>query len=297
MTLDQIRAFLEVQGQGSFAGAANALYLTQSALGHRISSLEKELGYELFVRGRGIRQVTLTDKGAAFIPIATQLEDLWRQALALGDPERREEVRIAGIFSLESIWAERALELLVSNGYRPFLSGSNTSNAVRSIEDGEIDFAVVGYGDVFNPEKCAADVLARESFVMISRDDSPYGEEVSIHDMDPTKEIYSRWHDSCVNWHQNVFGDSFAAVFSIENVAQIGPLLKADAQRWSIAPSGAARDLASKGGVKVSRFSERTPEREIRLLSHLPLMKECHKLLVDGLKEQFASMEGFSVPE
>lgn len=47
----QIGCFLEAARSGSFTEAAEKLYMTQPTFGRQISSLEKELGFSLFVRG------------------------------------------------------------------------------------------------------------------------------------------------------------------------------------------------------------------------------------------------------
>ena len=50
MTFLEIEAFLKITETGSFSAAAEALYVTQPALGRRIRAMEEELGYPLFVR-------------------------------------------------------------------------------------------------------------------------------------------------------------------------------------------------------------------------------------------------------
>ena len=45
MTFLEIEAFLKITETGSFSAAAEALYVTQPALGRRIRAMEEELGY------------------------------------------------------------------------------------------------------------------------------------------------------------------------------------------------------------------------------------------------------------
>lgn len=58
MTSVQIKCFLEAAHSGSFTEAAEKLYMTQPTFGRQISSLEKELGFSLFVRGWKSYQLT-----------------------------------------------------------------------------------------------------------------------------------------------------------------------------------------------------------------------------------------------
>ncbi len=65
MNTTQLRCFLSVAEYLSFARAAEQLNMTQPAISHQISSLEKELDVQLFVRTT--RSVTLTEEGSIFI--------------------------------------------------------------------------------------------------------------------------------------------------------------------------------------------------------------------------------------
>ncbi len=63
--LDGLRAFSVAARQLSFKAAADALFLTPSAVSHRIRDLEKHLGERLFVRKT--RAIELTDAGRALL--------------------------------------------------------------------------------------------------------------------------------------------------------------------------------------------------------------------------------------
>ncbi len=78
MTQQEIEAFLETVKQGSISAAAEKFYITQPALSRRISILEEELGYVLFHRRKGSRNVELTEEGKAFLPIARKTLQLWQ---------------------------------------------------------------------------------------------------------------------------------------------------------------------------------------------------------------------------
>ena len=63
--LDGLRAFSVAARQLSFKAAADALFVTPSAISHRIRDLEKHLGQRVFVRKT--RAVELTDAGRALL--------------------------------------------------------------------------------------------------------------------------------------------------------------------------------------------------------------------------------------
>lgn len=88
MNLEQLQGFLEVARLGHFTHAAAQLNLAQPSLSRQISTLEHELGSELFHRARG--NITLTAAGEALLPLATRM-------LADADTVRHEMQELAGL--------------------------------------------------------------------------------------------------------------------------------------------------------------------------------------------------------
>lgn len=75
MTIQQVLYILETAGCSSISTAAARLYISQSALSQQIHRLEKELGYDLFVRRNQGLELTL--EGELFCEEAGQLADAW----------------------------------------------------------------------------------------------------------------------------------------------------------------------------------------------------------------------------
>ncbi|AIY00048.1 putative transcriptional regulator, LysR family [Arthrobacter sp. PAMC 25486] len=88
MNLEQLRSFVEVARIGHFTRAAAQLHLAQPSLSRQISTLEVDLGAELFHRARG--NITLTDAGESLLPLA-------RRMLADADNVRYEMQELAGL--------------------------------------------------------------------------------------------------------------------------------------------------------------------------------------------------------
>ena len=61
----------------------------RATVSHRISALEEELGYQLILRGQGVRKIELTYRGEQFIPIAEQWSSLWSNSLAIRNADYR----------------------------------------------------------------------------------------------------------------------------------------------------------------------------------------------------------------
>ncbi|MCD8232507.1 MAG: LysR family transcriptional regulator [Clostridiales bacterium] len=74
MNTAQLNYFLSAAKHLSFSEAAKEFYMTQPAISHQISDLEKELGAKLF--SRTSRGVVLTKAGELFLEDAKQMLDM-----------------------------------------------------------------------------------------------------------------------------------------------------------------------------------------------------------------------------
>lgn len=88
MNLEQLASFVEVANTGHFTKAAATLHLAQPSLSRQISTLEKELGSELFHRAHG--HISLTAAGDTLLPTA-------RRMLADAEAVRRDMDELAGL--------------------------------------------------------------------------------------------------------------------------------------------------------------------------------------------------------
>jgi len=80
MTNLQIKYFLTVAKYRGFRKAAQALFISQPSLTQQIASMEKELGFKLFNRGR--QALTLTREGECMFAGFTQISSIYQNAYA-----------------------------------------------------------------------------------------------------------------------------------------------------------------------------------------------------------------------
>jgi DNA-binding transcriptional LysR family regulator len=71
MTLQQLKYIVEIVGCGSMNEAAKRLFLSQPSLSNAVRELERELGFELFLRSS--RGITLSAAGTEFLGYARQV--------------------------------------------------------------------------------------------------------------------------------------------------------------------------------------------------------------------------------
>ena len=83
MTLFTYEIFEAVVQEKSFQKAANRLNMTPSAVSHAIATMEKEVGFSLFVRGK--QETVLTTHGEVLLPYVRSVlnsEESLKEAIA-----------------------------------------------------------------------------------------------------------------------------------------------------------------------------------------------------------------------
>tara|TARA_R110002020_G_scaffold410770_5_gene620467 strand:- start:34746 stop:35648 length:903 start_codon:yes stop_codon:yes gene_type:complete len=144
MSIRDVKTFLAVVKSGSFAGAADAVRRTQSAVTVQIRSLENELGVELFDRSK--RPPVLSDAGRSFVSKATEAVQAYDRLF-----QAREEPSIEGHLSLGVVPSvitglmPRALVALRSKYPRLHiqLSMGLSADLVDRARQGKVDAAIV----------------------------------------------------------------------------------------------------------------------------------------------------------
>ena len=94
MTFQQLYYLLEVEKTGSFSQAAKKLYVTQSTISNSIASLEREVGGQIFIRGK--KALTLTAMGESVIAHAKRICESHR-FITTGERPKDATVRIGTV--------------------------------------------------------------------------------------------------------------------------------------------------------------------------------------------------------
>lgn len=142
MDLKELKAFQAVIQEGTFSKAAQKLNYAQSTITNQIKRLEKELGFQLFVRGW---EAELTPSGQLFAKEIDQLILHWRFVLEQSQKLQKEEIG-----TLKEPIAATILPsvLQIFRRHKPnitchFIIG-NTDFLYKLLLKGEIDFAIAG---------------------------------------------------------------------------------------------------------------------------------------------------------
>jgi LysR family glycine cleavage system transcriptional activator len=139
--LDALRAFSVAARQLSFKAAADALFITPSAVSHRIRDLEQHLGQQMFVRKT--RAIELTDAGRSLLEeIDPLLESL---DAALDRAAKRSRRRVLRISAPPFVATDLLVPSLPSYfGMQPRIDLDITSGPVRPTAHGpQADVSIV----------------------------------------------------------------------------------------------------------------------------------------------------------
>lgn len=114
MDTELLKTFLEVSRTRHFGRAAEALYLTQSAVSFRIRQLENQLGVGLFTRHRN--NIRLTSAGERLLPYAENLMDTWLMAKKeVSHTQQHRELSIGASATLWEAYLTPWLQTLYQN--------------------------------------------------------------------------------------------------------------------------------------------------------------------------------------
>lgn len=265
MKSEQIETFLMIVETKNLSLASKNLFISQSAVSHRLRSLEEDLDCELFIRGRGEKLVTLTQKGEEFIEIAMRWKALWIETKHWALQESIMSLNVAGIDSLNTC--------VFSNLYKELIDSSSkdesnhsiilnvSSHWSRTIYD-LIESHDIDIGFTLNSLKypnAIAKPLFKSRGVVISSTSSKYTESVHPHDLNTADEIlfssipeYHIWHNFWWENNQNEYSsvDTVSLLFTVFDLEK----------KWAIVPVWIARVFAKFYPIKISELSVSAPE-------------------------------------
>ncbi|MGP9519326.1 LysR family transcriptional regulator [Psychrobacter sp. AOP7-C1-14] len=265
MKIEQIETFLMIIETKNLSVASNNLFISQSAVSHRLRSLEECLDCELFIRGRGEKLVTLTQKGEEFVEIARRWKALWNETKQWALQKSKMSLNVASIDSLNTcVFSKLYKELIDSNSK----DASNhsiilnvSSHWSRTIYD-LIESHDIDIGFTLSPLKypnAVAKPLFKSRGVVISSTSSKYAESVHPHDLNIANEIlfsnipeYHVWHNFWWENNQNEYSsvDTVSLLFTVFDLEE----------KWAIVPVWIARVFERIHPVKISELSVVAPE-------------------------------------
>jgi len=168
-----LATFATVAATGSFRGAAEDLGYAQSAVSQQIAQLERALGAVLIERGRGNRELRLTEPGRTLLTHARKIVIQLRAACAdvavlAGDGALRLAVEPAAV-SLVPRLSQR-LTALRPDAQLSVIEVTST-NQIELILSGQVDLAIGSFAEL--PHTVTHRVLRKDAWVLVVPEGSP----------------------------------------------------------------------------------------------------------------------------
>jgi DNA-binding transcriptional LysR family regulator len=145
LSIRHLRAFVAVAEHRSLTRAAEALFVTQSALSLTIQHLEHHLGLPMF--DRSTRRLELTSAADEFLPTARRLlhdfDASINEMRTLGKRERG-RVGVAAVPSVMALLLSEASDAFINNfpGIDLYLREDNSEAVQQRILNGDVDFGI-----------------------------------------------------------------------------------------------------------------------------------------------------------
>ncbi|HEC97319.1 MAG TPA: LysR family transcriptional regulator [Nitrospirae bacterium] len=177
----RLKAFCLLAEMKSFSRAAEAKFITQSAMSHLIKNLEDELGTKLI--NRHPKTISLTPAGKVFYEHAKSILALYR---SMEDDVYTTVRKVKGTLHIGA--SPTVATYLLSQVFYGFLkkypevgievSVSNTEKIIDILNEGAIDIGMVE-GNI-KDTIVFSEVIAEDEIVLIASDDNPLSGEKSI---------------------------------------------------------------------------------------------------------------------
>ena len=266
MERDQIEAFLSIVHNGTISAAANNLYSTQSSISKRISLLEEEIGVPLFVRGKGIRRVELTSYGESFLSIARKWEALNKEFEAIRFTNVIHEISIGATDLVNRITLKGLYQNILSQypNFRLDLHTHHSKQIYQMMESNSLD---LGYVNLLLPvSNISIKKIMDEEFVVLIHAEKEIPSVISYKDLDPSREVFSRWNDEFEIWHEQYWPHRMYRI-RVGTGSMIADYLREEG-RWAIVPITCVRELMIQEKLQYSRLDIKTPKRSLYLLQN-----------------------------
>jgi DNA-binding transcriptional LysR family regulator len=177
----RLKAFCLLAEMKSFSRAAEAKFITQSAMSHLIKNLEDDMGTKLI--NRHPKTISLTPAGKVFYEHAKSILDLYR---SMEDDVYSTVGKVKGTLYIGA--SPTVATYLLSQAFYGFLkkypevsievSVSKTEKIIDILNEGAIDIGMVE-GNI-KDTTVFSEVIAEDEIVLIASDDNPLSGEKSI---------------------------------------------------------------------------------------------------------------------
>lgn len=265
MEYRDICIFLELTKNRSFTKTAKALFVSQSTVSTKLKLLEEELGCKLFQRFKGQREITITQEGKEFIPIAQRWKQLFEET-ALIKQHSSELLRIAVV---ESVYYEIMLPFTEQfmerhPNFKLSLKLKDSDEVYELVHHGLVDYGFAAY--VSNIHDIISVELYEQVWCILSYE--KLTDIVDYAQIDSAKYLAFSGSDfsSLDSWRSMKLSQTVFPSIEINSLMSAIPYMRKFGY-WCIATVGYARRmLAMDTDIHMYKLDPPAPPRKIYLL-------------------------------
>lgn len=286
----KLETLLCVNEERNFTKAAKRMSLTQPAVSHHISQLEKELNARLFVRRKN--HISLTPQGKIVVSYAKKMKAMYaKMRTELSDAEKHiTKLKIGITHTAENnLIAEVLGQYSILNDNISITIITDTiKNLYNMLENYELDFIVVE-GKRNSPNLCSL-MLDTDYLVCITSNSHPLAKKamVTLDEIKkehmimrlPTSATRKQFKATLISINDSI--DNFDIALEVDNIATIKDLIRKDIG-ISILPKSSCMDEISKGKITALPIENLSMIRETNIVynndfAHIDILNEIVRL-------------------
>lgn len=237
MDYKQIETFLQVISDENMTKAAEKLYITQSTVSYRLKTLEEELGFSLIERKKGTAQVTITDAGKQFIPLAEEWLSLYARTQEFCRRQTIVKLRIAAPDSIHYMYSGRYKKIREDSAVKLSLLTANSDQVVSMIRSGQADLGFSFLGCEGKDVICdIEDQYPMVAFVRNGESDGCQYESIDSLDHNRMIQIkcVGRDNPDTATFFKDYFGDLPEPMAQYDNLSSI--IMNTEEGDWGLIP-------------------------------------------------------------
>lgn len=285
-----VETFWAVVEHGSMTAAADALFITQPTLSSRVQSLENEVGAKLFIRGKGIKGVQLTEAGQNFLPLARRWQTLLTETDDFTAAKRQEYLRVAAVYTANRYILPPVYQRFLEQESRISLwvETISTHEAVNAVAQGNYEFAIIDSRQDYD-QRLDTKPLFREPFLLgTARDNNAIPSQVHPSQLRVEDEILVSRQPEIAQWHDHWFGADAKPALRTD-VAEAMPTCGG---RWTIIPASAADAFRRQYRWKICRLTEPPADRVFYLVTRRAAAETAaSRLFMECLREELKKLK------
>ena len=241
MNVNQINAFLSIVETNSFTKAAEKLYVSQSTLSDRLSSLEEELGIRLIQRRSGNKHLSLTEKGIAFLDYAARYVELekeiddWKQEKVLP------QVKIGAPQSVNTYLFRDFYRQYLDATYHLHVSAHWNRTIYTMINAFHLDIGIVSRP--YQSKQVTTVPLLDEPLLIVY--DDRFAQYQDMAELNRGDQIYIGWGPAYKEWYHRHWDTTMPARMTLDSPELLMDYLTAP-HTWAIVPLCVYQDIAEK---------------------------------------------------